>query len=98
MSTSSYIEKRRERRFPVSSEVNMILANKRIIKGVCHNISGSGMLIRAEQSIRVGSRLRLDIQEGRIDFKADAIVMRLEEADGYFWIGLTVNKKLPNQT
>lgn len=96
MASSPYVEKRRERRFPVNSEVSMILANKRIIKGVCHNISGSGMLIRAEQSLRLGTRLQLDVQEGRIDFKADAIVMRVEEADGYYWVGLAVNKKIPS--
>lgn len=96
MSTPSYDEKRKERRFPVSSDVKMMLANKRIVNGVCKNISGSGMLVRAERAIRVGAKLQLEIQEGRIDFKADAVVVRAEVVDDSHWLGLEVNKKLPS--
>lgn len=92
--SSSYSEKRSERRFPINSVVNITLSNKRVIQGICCNISGSGMLIRAEKPVVVGSTVQLDIQEGRIDFKADAEVMRLEEENGQFLLGLKVSKKI----
>lgn len=41
-----------------------------------------------------GSTVQLDIQEGRIDFKADAQVMRSEEENGQYLLGLKVSKTI----
>lgn len=96
MSTDkTFAEKRREKRFPIHSTVLITLADQRQITGVCCNVSGSGLLIQAEQSIAVGSLVQLDIQEGRIDFHADADVVRADVVDGQFLLGLQLHKKLP---
>lgn len=92
-STTSYAEKRSERRFPIHSQVSISLVNKQVIKGVCLNVSGSGLLVKSEKAILVGSVVQLDIQEGRIDFKADAEVVRCEHDNGAFLLGLKMHQK-----
>lgn len=92
----AFAEKRREKRFPINSTVLITLADQKQISGVCCNVSGSGLLVRADQSITIGSLVQLDIQEGRIDFHADADVVRVDVVDGQFLLGLQLHKKLPD--
>ena len=87
-------EKRAERRFPINSIVQMTLANNKKLTGRCCNISGSGMLVRADRGAAVGASITLQIQEGKIDYQADAEVVRVAEDDDSFLIALKVNKQI----
>lgn len=89
-----YSEKRAERRFPINSEVHMTLSNNKTVTGRCCNISGSGMLVQSDKPATVGGTVQLSIQEGKIDFKAEAEVVRVTEEEDSFLIALKVNQQL----
>lgn len=89
-----YNEKRAERRFPINSIVHMTMSNNKKVTGRCCNISGSGMLVKADKPATVGGNVRLEIQEGKIDFKAEAEVVRIVEEDNAFLIALKVHQQL----
>lgn len=92
--SSQFREKRAERRFPINSIVHITLASNKKITGKCCNISGSGLLIFSDKPAPVGGIVRIDIQEGKIDFKAEAEVVRVVEEENGFMIAVRVNQQL----
>ena len=73
----SFDEKRSETRFPINSIAKLtVLKNDQVIMGTCRNISGSGMLICAEKSITPDTEIKIEIAEGKIEFNAEATVVR----------------------
>lgn len=91
---SKYNEKRSETRFPINSEVSITLPDNKIAKGVCCNISGSGMLIKTDSDISVDDAVSLNITEGKIDFNADAVVVRVVEDSGSTLVAVKISKQL----
>lgn len=90
-----YDEKRREKRFPISSTVKICKPNSTMpIMGICCNISGSGLLIQAEKAIAMDSKVLIDIAEGKIDFSAEGIIVRCDKNDDGFYIGIKVTQQL----
>jgi hypothetical protein len=97
MPNEKFTEKRQERRFPISATVLITVANNKTVEGVCRNISGSGLLVETDKLVRTGRQVRIDIQKGRINFSADATIVRAEEQDGKFLLGVHVDKKIPRE-
>lgn len=90
-----YSEKRRETRFPINSNVKIsVPPGTNTILGTCCNISGSGLLIRTDKSIAIDKEILIDIAEGKIEFSAEAIIVRCEEEDGGFLLGIKVTNQL----
>ena len=79
---TSYDEKRTETRFPINSVAKItIIKNEKVISGTCRNISGSGMLICTEKTIAPDTAIKIEIAEGKIEFNADATVVRVVQDD-----------------
>lgn len=90
-----FSEKRREKRFPISSRVKITTnPDAKIIMGVCMNISGSGLLISTDQAIAADKTIVIDISEGKIEYSAEAVVIRCDENNGKFMIGIKVTNQL----
>ena len=92
--TIDFSEKRREKRFPINSEVKITLKpTDKLVVGRCINISGSGLLISTDKSIPLDKDVLIDISEGKIEYGAEATVVRCEEKDGKYFIGIRVTNQ-----
>ena len=92
---SGIAEKRREKRFPINSNVKLtVKPGDKVVMGVCVNISGSGLLIRADKAIAIDKELMIDISEGKIEYSAEAVVVRCQEENGQFMVGIRVTNQL----
>lgn len=89
----SYSEKRGFIRMAVEAPI-AIRCDGRELEAVCHNLSGSGLLVEAERELAPGSVVEVEIaQEGdnRIPFRATAEVNRVQATEtGQFAIGLAI--------
>ena len=93
--TIDFSEKRREKRFPISSQVKLTLKpGDKIVLGVCMNISGSGLMVQTEKAINLDKDLLIDIAEGKIEYSAEGTVVRCEELDGKYLLGIKVTNQL----
>jgi hypothetical protein len=87
-------EKRTETRFPINSIAKItILKTEKVVMGTCRNISGSGLLICAEKTITPNSMVRIEITEGKIEFKAEATVVRVAQDEKEILIALRITKQ-----
>ncbi len=90
-----YNEKRIESRFPINSTVKITVPGSVTpIVGTCCNISGSGLLIRTDKGIAVDKKVLIDINEGKIEFSAEAVIVRNQEDEGSFLLGIRVTNQL----
>jgi hypothetical protein len=93
--TIDYDEKRREKRFPISSTVQITIPNtKTPIIGTCCNISGSGLLIQTEKAVPMKSNVLIDISEGKIEFSAEGVIVRCDKNDDGYYIGVKITEQL----
>ena len=93
--TIDFSEKRSEKRFPINSEVKItIKSSNKTITGRCMNISGSGLLISTDKAIGTDKEVLIDISEGKIEYGAEAAVVRCEETNGQFLIGIKVTNQI----
>ena len=91
---TSFQEKRAETRFPVNSVAKMtILKNDKVIMGECRNISGSGMLISTDKTISPDTNIKIEIAEGKIEFNAEATVVRVVLDDDETLIAVRITKQ-----
>lgn len=90
-----YDEKRRETRFPINSTVKITLPSSATpVIGTCCNISGSGLQIRTDKNIPVDKEVLIDISEGKIEFSAEAIIVRSQAEENGFVLGIKVTNQL----
>ncbi len=90
----SFDEKRTETRFPINSVAKVtVIKNEKVIMGTCRNISGSGMLICVEKSIKPETAIKIEIAEGKIEFNADASVVRVVEDDDEILVAVKITKQ-----
>jgi hypothetical protein len=94
MSERNYTEKRNFIRMKVDTPVDLTLAgdNPRLIRAVCKDLSGTGMLVETEEALEIGTTLTVAITSGKNPFEADAEVTRSRtSSNGRFILGLKIS-------
>ena len=93
MSERNYTEKRNFIRMKVDTPVDLIIQGEgaRTLKAICKDLSGTGMLVEIDETLEIGTPLRVSITSGKNPFEADAEVSRSRtSANGKFIIGLKI--------
>lgn len=89
-----YDEKRTETRFPINSIAKItLIKSEKVIMGTCRNISGSGMLICTEKTIAPNSLIKIEITEGKIEFNAEATVVRVAQGEKEIMVAVKITKQ-----
>jgi len=94
MSERNYTEKRNFIRMKVDTPVELTISgdNSRVVRAICKDLSGTGMLVEVEETIELGTELVVAITSGKNPFEADAAVTRSRtSSNGRFIIGLKIS-------
>jgi len=94
MSERNYTEKRNFIRMKVDTPVELTISGdkSRVVRAICKDLSGTGMLVEVEETIELGTELVVAITSGKNPFEADAEVTRSRtSSNGRFIIGLKIS-------
>ena len=95
MSERTYTEKRNFIRMKVDTPVELTIKGDqaRVVKAICKDLSGTGMLVEVEEPIDIGTELVVAITSGKNPFEADAEVSRSRSSsNGRLIIGLKITE------
>ncbi len=76
--TADFVEKRREKRITIKSDVKVkdIAENYTIITECC-NYSKSGILVKASENLRVGTKVTIEILNEQHPLEAEGSIVRI---------------------
>jgi len=92
MNTTQAADQRREFRFLLNGKLDIIVSASEQFTGICHNISGSGLLIISPKALTVGQSIRVELSQRRVEFSADAAVIRCEKINDAYHIGVEITE------
>ena len=94
----SYNEKRNFIRMKVDTPAEILLADGKRVKGICRDLSGSGLLLETKSELELGQEVRVQLSSHHVNspmLRARAIVTRSQlSRTKSFILGLEIQEML----